>query len=151
MKNMNRLNALALAPEFYDSFLLKDLLSNTSFKPVLNKQTVHYPAVNIQVNSDAYVLELAAPGLNKKNISIVFEKEMLTVSYTNPAATEATQKEAYSLQEFKLRSFSRNFTFPERAIDEENIKANYQDGILRLELPKREEAKPKAPKKISVA
>ncbi|MBW3545447.1 MAG: Hsp20/alpha crystallin family protein [Bacteroidetes bacterium] len=151
MKNLNSIPAIALAPHFYDSFFLKDSLNNgLSSKRRFTNQPTEYPAVNIQSNENGFVVELAAPGLNKEKFNIQFNQDKLTISYKQEEQNETAQVH-YSLQEYSLRSFSRSFTFQKQLIDEDNITAEYQNGILRLELPKRESAKPKAPKQITIA
>lgn len=151
MKNFNSLPGVALAPHFYDSFFLKDsLLNGLNSKPRVAKQASHYPAVNILSHENGFVLELAAPGLQKENFHIQFNQDQLHIAY-KPAEQHKTAQATYTLQEFTVPAFSRSFAFQKQLIDEENITAAYQDGILRLELPKREAAKPKAPKQISIA
>lgn len=151
MKNYNNIPAFTLTPHYYDSFFLKDSHRNgLSSKQPFAKQATKYPAVNIQAKDDGFVLELAAPGLNKENFHIQFNQDQLTIAY-KPAEQQENAQPEYALQEFALRAFSRSFAFQKQLIDEENITAAYQDGILRLELPKKEAAKPKAPKQITIA
>lgn len=101
------------------------------------------PAVNIVEKDKVFEIELAAPGLNKKDFDITVDKGVLTIS-----AEKETQKEEkeenFTRKEFNYQTFSRSFALPEYVSDE-NIKANYENGILKLEVVKKVPAK--APKK----
>lgn len=148
---MKRTSAFDVAPRFFDSFLLKDMFDVPT---AAYQQNVKFPAVNITVDEDAFVVELAAPGLKKENIKVELEKDVLTISYKEEEINNHEENKAkpnFLKREFSNRSFSRSFTFPKGAIDEEKIGASYVDGILRLELAKQEAAKPKAPRQISIS
>ncbi len=98
-----------------------------------------FPPVNITEKNNSYHLQLAAPGLEKDNFSIKLEGNLLTIS----AAQKETVKEADEKtirREFSQKAFKRSFTLDEK-IDADNIKAKYENGILILELAKKEEAK----------
>ena len=155
MNGLKRTSAFDVAPRFFDSFLLKDLLNVPATTNNGTKALNHLPAVNVFVNEEGYTLEVVAPGLVKENFKISFENGLLIVSYQEENKTEENTENAekgqYLLREFKSRAFSRSFTFPKGVIDEEKVAASYQDGILRLTLAKREEAKPKAPRQINVS
>ncbi len=107
------------------------------------------PAVNIVENEAEYGIELLAPGFEKNDFQIKIEDKKLTISAEVTQEKTETEPE-YTLREFKNQSFSRTFTLPENKINEEEIKANYTNGILKLSLPKHELAKPKAPKTIAI-
>ena len=110
------------------------------------------PAVNIVETDDAYELELLAPGRERDNFNIALNDGILEISYTTEASADA-QAEAGSVRrrEFELADFTRSFTLDGTVIDDEDINATYLNGVLRLTLPKREEAKPKEPRQIAVA
>lgn len=152
MTLITRNAAQDIAPRLFDSFFLKDLHANNAFnKRYASKGTPSVPAVNVSVNEDAFMVELVAPGLKKECFNIALENDLLTISYKEETKADEDQKKNYLLSEYATGSFSRSFTFPKGAIDEEKITASYVDGILRLELLKREEAKPKGPRQITVA
>ncbi|WP_020567488.1 Hsp20/alpha crystallin family protein [Neolewinella persica] len=112
------------------------------------------PAVNISETDDAFNLELLAPGRAKENFNIAFNEGTLEITYTTPtvADNDATPvAPTYRRREFKLADFTRRFQLDDKVIDTESIDATYVDGVLRLALPKREEALPKAPRQIAVA
>ena len=106
------------------------------------------PATNIFETKDAYNLEMAAPGLDKKDFNIEMVDGTLKVSST----LEKTKKEedvTYRKREFAKCSFSRSFRIPED-VDLEKIEANYAQGVLMISLPKSEEAKIEKIKQIKV-
>lgn len=107
------------------------------------------PAVNIKETDAAYAVELAAPGLKKEDFAIEVDNGVLAISYT---AAEKTKQEdgKYTRREFVSTSFKRAFTLPE-TVNEEEIKAVYENGILTLTLPKKEEAQPKAKRLVAIS
>lgn len=125
----------------YWSDLFNDLFENVVTTPDLRRSTV--PNVNIIENDDNFRLELAAPGLKKEDFKISLDNEMLTIS-TEKKSENTEKNEKYTRKEFSYSSFLRSFTLPE-VVDAEKIKANYENGIMTLELPKKEEAKHQAP------
>ena len=106
------------------------------------------PAVNIIENDDQYLIELAAAGLKKEDFNIEFNNGKLTVS-----AREAENNKdlSYKQREFNYAGFSRTFVVPKQKVDDSGILANYENGVLSVQLPKREEVKPKPIRKVDVA
>ncbi|OAV44467.1 Hsp20/alpha crystallin family protein [Lewinella sp. 4G2] len=109
------------------------------------------PAVNITEMDDAFALELLAPGRKRDLFNIAFNEGTLEISYTSEAAGETTDAGTVRRREFELKDFTRSFKLDDTVIDDEAINATYEDGVLRLTLPKREQALPKAPRQIEVA
>lgn len=106
-----------------------------------------FPAVNIHVTNDAYHLELNAAGLNKEDFKVNAENDLLTISYEKKEETE--QKEAKTIRrEFSHQSFKRSFGLDEK-INVDGITAKYEDGVLKLHLPKKEDVKV-TPKEINI-
>lgn len=106
------------------------------------------PAVNIKETEDEFILEFAAPGYKKSDFNIETKEGSLIVKGVKEQ--NATDNgAAYTKREFSYASFSRVFELPE-TVNEDKISATYSDGILSLELPKKEEAKPKSPRKVTV-
>ncbi len=105
------------------------------------------PAVNVHENNDAFHLELVAPGLKKDDFKISYEKGLLTVSFEKKEEAEQNDYKTHR-KEFTAASFKRSFNVDEK-IDVENIQAKYEDGVLKLLLPKKEEVKV-APKEIAI-
>lgn len=97
------------------------------------------PAANIHETPTAYLLELNAPGRNKEDFKVNVDNDLLTISYEKKE--EKTQEDAHSIRrEFRFNSFKRSFTLDEK-VDTANIQASYENGILKIELPKKENAK----------
>ncbi len=97
------------------------------------------PAVNIIENKDDYMVSLAVPGMKKDDFNIDVEGNMLTISSEKEESKEE-KDEKYNRKEYSYSSFSRSFTLPEE-VNREKIEAKYEDGLLKLMLPKKEEVK----------
>jgi HSP20 family protein len=127
-----------------DSFL-DNLLSDL---PVSNSNnSINFPAVNICETNDNYELEFNVPGRKKEDFKITVDKNILTVSFEK-TEEQKEEKKQFIKREFITQSFKRSFTLDEK-IDAEKIDAKYENGILMLTLPKKEELKV-VPKEISV-
>ncbi len=105
-------------------------------------KTNSIPAVNILDNKDKYELSLAAPGLKKADFHIDIDGNMLTIS-SEKEDTKEEKDARHTRKEYNYSSFSRSFTIPEE-INKEKIEAEYEDGLLKVTLPKKEEAKKSA-------
>lgn len=105
------------------------------------------PAVNVKENDGAFAIEVAAPGLKKEDFKLSLHENRLSISTKKEQSTEE-KTEQYTRQEFNYSSFQRTFTLP-KSVDGEKIEATYSDGILHVNLPKKEEVKP-AVKEIAV-
>ncbi len=109
---------------------------------------ISHPAVNIKENDDNFELELAAPGLDKEAFNINLNEGVLTVSTSLENKEEKTET-GYKRREFNYSSFKRSFHLPD-TVDSKGIVANYENGILLVSLPKREEAKKKPARTIEI-
>lgn len=109
----------------------------------------NYPSVNIAEHDKDFKIELAAPGLEKKDFKIETDNDMLTIS-SEKKHEKKEEKENYRRQEFSYESFSRSFQLPENSLPEK-IEAKYEDGLLKLTLPKKEVTIHKPKKEIKVA
>jgi HSP20 family protein len=87
--------------------------------------------------TDKYLVSLAVPGFKKEDLTIDVEGNMLTVS-SEKEETKKEVDEMYSRNEYSFQSFSRSFTIPED-VKQDNIEAQYEDGILKIRLPRKEE------------
>lgn len=105
------------------------------------------PSVNIVEKENGYEIELATPGLKKEDFSINIEKSILTISAETKEEKEVEDKK-YSKREFNYSSFSRTFTLPDN-INEEDVDAKYEDGVLTISLNKKEEVDTRKSIKIS--
>ena len=107
------------------------------------------PAVNIVENGNEYKVTVAAPGLKSEDFKIDVENNVITISAEKEDKMEE-KDERYTRREYNYTSFSRSFTLPDD-VRQDNIEANYKDGVLNLSLPKKEEArKPKVSKHVTV-
>lgn len=103
------------------------------------------PAVNVTEKDDRYVVSMAAPGLKKEDFNINIEGNMLTISSEKETSKEE-KEEKFTRKEYNYSSFSRSFTIPED-VKQENISANYENGELKLTLPKTELSRKTSPLK----
>ncbi|MDR2271436.1 MAG: Hsp20/alpha crystallin family protein [Sphingobacterium sp.] len=108
------------------------------------------PAVNIKENTDTFVVEVAAPGMAKEDFKITLDGNMLTISSIREEKNEE-QLDKYTRREFSYQSFQRSFELQKNVVDQDNIQAQYENGLLRLTIPKKEEAKQKEPRLIEIA
>lgn len=106
------------------------------------------PPVNITENKDDYLVSLAAPGMKRDDFKIDVDGNMLTISSENEENKEEKDKR-FTRREYSYSSFSRSFTLPDE-VNKEKIEAKYEDGVLKLTLPRKEEAKKPAAKHIAV-
>ena len=107
------------------------------------------PSVNIRETNDNYEVEVAAPGMDKKDFKITLDGNLLTISSFKQQSSEETE-DRYTRREFSYQSFQRSFQLPKDVVDQDKISARYENGLLNLSIPKKEEAK-KAPKLIEIA
>ena len=135
-------------PSLFDRFFENDLFdwSNRNYS---NTNTT-LPSVNIKESTEDFEVEVAAPGFNKNDFRIELNHDLLTVSSEKELDKETKEGQQFTLREFSYQSFSRSFTLPNSA-DSEKIGAKYENGILRILIPKKEEAKPKPARQIAIA
>ena len=131
----------------YSPFLSN--LFDDDFFPVLTGRNSSMPAVNIRENEKNFTLELAVPGMDKKDLKIDINEDVLTISSETKNETEENT-DGYKRKEFSFSSFCRSFYIPEN-VNKEKIGASYKDGILNVELPKNEEEKNKISKQIKIS
>ena len=134
-------------PSLFDRFFENDMFdwSNRNYS---NTNTT-LPAVNIKEDEDGFEVEMSAPGLDKKDFKIELNNSVLSISSEKKAENETKEGQQFTRREFSYQSFSRSFTLPETA-EGEKIKAKYENGILSVSIPKKEEAKPKPVKQIEI-
>ncbi|MEY8849052.1 Hsp20/alpha crystallin family protein [Psychroserpens sp. XS_ASV72] len=127
---------------FFDNGIGTGFLSNFNTGITL-------PAVNIKDNAEEYILELAIPGMKKSDFDIDLDNKVLSISSETQTEDEDIN-ENYTRREFGYSAFKRTFSLPD-SVETEKVEATYNDGILKVILPKREEAKQKPPKRIEVS
>ena len=135
-------------PLLMNGNLLSDFFDNDRFfdSDWFKKQSV--PAVNVRETEKNFEIEVAAPGLSKKDFKITVDNGVLTISSEKKEEKEQKEKD-YTRKEFSYSSFSRSFTLPEN-VNEDDVKANYEDGLLKLNVAKKVIAQTKAKKAIEV-
>jgi HSP20 family protein len=107
------------------------------------------PSVNIKEDDNGFEVELAAPGLEKGDFKVELDKSVLTISSDKKVENETKEGQQFTRREFSYQSFSRSFTLPS-IVEADKIAAKYENGILRVSIPKKEEAKPKPAKQIEI-
>ena len=110
-----------------------------NFGKSIREDVLHFPPANIVEKADLYKIELAAPGMQKADFNVKLDGKILTISAEKKAEATA-ENEKMIRKEFGYKAFKRSFTLDEK-IDATNITAKYENGILNLELPKKEEVK----------
>ena len=136
-------------PSLLDRFFEGDVMDWNNSNYAGSNSTL--PAVNIKEDANEYQLELAAPGKKKDDFHLNYENGRLTISSERKNEVEQKDGETITRREFSYQSFQRSFTVPENIVDSEKIKASYNDGILNIRLPKRDEVKPKPAKEIKIS
>lgn len=135
-----RFNRPVLSEDFFRSALINNFF---------DEPQKSIPAVNISESENNFLIEVAAPGYDKKDFKISFEKDVLTIS-----SEKESKKEEDSVtirkKEFYCQAFKRSFSLPEE-INSDLISASYQNGILTIQIPKMEETKVKSVHQIEVA
>jgi len=132
---------------FFNDFFDKDII-NWSNKHFSDTNTT-LPSVNIKETDNDFEVEMAVPGMKKEDFEIKLENNVLCISSEKKNEIEKND-DKYSRKEFSYQSFSRSFSLPD-LVDDDKIKAKYESGILYVTIPKKEEAKPKPPKAITIS
>lgn len=143
--NGNVMNPL---PMLFDDFFNRDMFNwkNDNFSDT----NTTIPAVNIKETSENYEVEVAAPGMTKKDFKVELDGSVLTISSEKSNTEETKEEERYSRKEFSYQSFSRTFNLHKNVVDIDKIQAKYENGLLHLLIPKKEEAKQKPPRLIEI-
>ncbi len=146
--SMTRWNNGQNMTNLFDDFFSRDLwnwgLANNS----TTNTTI--PAVNIRESAENFEVEVAAPGMKKEDFRVELDGNNLTISSEMRNENEVKEGERYTRREFSYQSFQRSFTLPRNVVDVDQIHAKYENGVLHLLIPKREEAKQKPPRMIEI-
>lgn len=133
-------------PAVFDDFVPRDL-----FRPSFSTTGVSTPAVNIIETADDFRLEMVAPGMKKENFNLEVENDVFTISYDHEDNREGGGHDwKYRTHEYNYHSFARSFSLPETIVADK-IQAKYQDGILNVVIPKRDDAKGQPVRRIVVS
>jgi HSP20 family protein len=134
-------------PSIFDRFLEPEFLnwSNRNY----SETNTTLPSVNISEGEDGFEVEMAAPGFEKNDFKIELNHDLLTITSEKKVDKENKEGQHFTRREFSYQSFSRSFTLPDSA-NGDKINATYENGILKVMIPKKEEAKPKPPRQIVI-
>jgi HSP20 family protein len=135
-------------PSLFDGFFNRDLMDWNSSN--FSDTNTTLPAVNIRETKDEFQIEVAAPGLSKNDFKVNLDKNQLVIS-SERNEEKKEESDNYTRREFSYQSFQRSFTIDQNLVDGEKITARYNDGILCITLPKKEEMKPKPAKEIKIS
>lgn len=137
-------------PSLFDEFFNRDWLDSSLSTWKTEGTTL--PAVNVKETNDAFAIEVAAPGMKRDDFTVQLQNNVLTISSElQEQKEEKDQNGDYTRREFSYQSFQRSFSLPENRVEGSKISARYTDGILHVVIPKREEAKVKPPRVISIS
>jgi HSP20 family protein len=87
--------------------------------------------------------------MDKNDFKVVLEGNLLTISSTKQQE-QTNEQESFTRKEFSYQSFQRSFELPKNVVEEEHISARYENGLLQLTIPKKEESKQKPPREIEI-
>jgi len=135
------------SPSWLDKFFEGDMMDWNTWNFSGSNSTL--PAVNVRENDNEYLIEVAAPGMKKDDLTVDYDNGRLTIS-SEVKKEKSEHDEKITRREFRYESFQRSFIIPEEQVNADKIGATYTDGILYLNLPKREEVKPKPARQISI-
>lgn len=130
-------------PSLLDEMFTNDYLGGTE-----QTRKSFIPSVNVMEKEDQYVLEMSIPGFKKEEVSIEIDKDLLTISSEVDALKEETT-EQFTRKEFSKQSFGRSFRLPE-TVHLEKIDASYENGVLSIVLPKKDESLPQPKRMITL-
>ncbi|MDU8887042.1 Hsp20/alpha crystallin family protein [Yeosuana sp. MJ-SS3] len=139
-------NALPSLPSWFDDILGKSF--GNEFMSNFNTG-ITLPAVNVIDSANEFVVEMAVPGLKKTDFEISIDNHVLAIGVEKKMENNE-ELENYTRREFGYSSFKRTFAIPE-SVDVDKISASYNDGIMKVLLPKREEAKKKPLRNIKIS
>lgn len=147
-QNNQFLSILPSVPRLFDDFFTKDLFDWNTKNFSSSNTTI--PSVNILESNDEYLVEMAAPGLNKKDFKIELKDNVLTI-ICHHEEKEQAEDVNWLRREFSYQAFQRSFKLNNDVVDDAKIKATYKDGMLQLNIPKKESAKVKPPRLIAIS
>jgi HSP20 family protein len=135
-------------PSFFNDFMNREWYdwSNQNFS--LTNTTI--PSVNIKETENEFEVDMAAPGMVKDDFKIELNNNVLTISSEKQSENRSSERNNITRREFSYQSFSRSFNLPV-FVETDQISAKYENGILSVNIPKKEEAKPKPMKQIKIS
>lgn len=135
-------------PSVFDDMFKADWLGGTTN---VNSIGTSIPAVNIHESDESFMVAVAAPGKVREDFKIELDNDVLTISSEDKKENESTVKNGrFTRKEFSYSNFKRAFSLPD-SVDSDKISASYNNGVLEINLPKREEAKVQAKRMIEIS
>lgn len=131
---------------FFDDFLTRDLFDWSGW--TAEGSTI--PRANIVETNDEFLVELAAPGIRKEDFIVELDNDMLVIQAHIESREDSPREVNYTRKEFSYDSFKRSFYLP-NTVEMDGIEGVYQDGILKLVIPKKEEARRKPVRTIPIS
>jgi HSP20 family protein len=132
----------------YKPFLWSNLFDDDFF-PVVSGRNTSMPAVNIKEDEKRFTLDLAVPGIDKKDLKIEINEDVITIS-SERSEEKVDNRDDFKRREFSYSTFCRSFYLPEN-VSKDKIEASYKDGILSVMLPKDEEEKAKLSRQVKIS
>ncbi len=132
----------------YKPFLWSSLFDDDFF-PVVSGRNTSMPAVNIKEDEKKFTLDLAVPGIEKKDLKIEINEDVITIS-SEHSEEKVDDRDDFKRREFSYSTFCRSFYLPEN-VSKDKIEANYKDGILSVVLPKDAEEKAKLTREVKIS
>ncbi len=151
MKNLVRTNGNSFSsiPSLLNDFFTDDWFNSSLANWRQTGATL--PAVNVRETNEDFRIEVAAPGMKRDDFKVELDNNLLIISAELEENKEETDKSGnYTRREFSYQSFQRSFSLPENKVEGGKITAKYSDGILHITVPKKEEAKVKPARQITV-
>ncbi|MBC3846648.1 Hsp20/alpha crystallin family protein [Winogradskyella echinorum] len=142
-------NRNRLFPSWNNDSLKSFLSSDDFFNDDFFEEDSLMPAMNVKEHEDDFEIEFAAPGFSKKDFEVTIEDNMLKVCGEKQKESEE-KKEDYTRREFSYNSFKRSLKLPKTVNTDQDVMASYENGILKLNLQKKEEVKETTKKVIEV-
>ena len=133
-------------PSFFSDFFSTDFFNDDFVNAPLTKWV---PAANVKETPSHYEVELAAPGMKKEDFRVQLEDDVLSIEARKEEEKNETN-ERFTRREFRTSSFMRSFRLP-KSVMNEKIDAKYDNGILKLILPKKEESRQPGPKEVKIS
>lgn len=152
METLRRLPGLNNSwPLLLNNLFNRDSFNEGNLEFFDQKNNIVTPAVNIKEMGQNFEIEMLAPGFSKNDFRIEVNGNELIVFAEKSTENESQEEGKYQKREFNIESLRRKFTLPENIVDTDKISAEYDGGILCLEIPKKEEALPKPVKVIQIS
>ena len=136
-----------LLPWTNDSF--RNFFNTGGFFNTIFEEDNLIPAMNVKEKDDSFDIEFAAPGFSKQDFEVIIDDDILHIRGKKKKESEESE-EGYVFKEFSYNSFKKSFKLPNSVNTDQDVKAKYQEGILKLHLQKKEELEEGTKKIIEV-